>query len=81
LNAFYSLYANEEKKLQVAIFNGEIGPAAENTTTSSNEETNELMKMLYANGVHSTTNIDTSDAKAENIVEPIEHILTYEEMF
>ena len=64
----------------MAIFNGEIGPVTENTT-SSNEETNELMKMLYANGVHSTTNIDTSDAKPENIVEPIEHILTYEEMF
>ena len=54
----------------MAIFNGEKGPVTENTT-SSNEETNELMKMLYANGVHSTTNIDTSDAKPENIVEPI----------
>ena len=38
------------------------------------------MRLLYANGMHSTTNVE-SDIKTENIVEPIEHILTYEEMF
>lgn len=51
-----------------------------NCFTSSNEEANELMRLLYANGMHSTTNID-SDARMEEGEQPMQHLLTYEEMF
>ena len=72
---------NKNSKVQVVI-SQQISPMELdkiNCFTSSNEEANELMRLLYVNGMNSTTNID-SDMKGEEIGS-VQHLLTYEEMF